>query len=59
MWEGMKVSAKYARNEPLGPSKTAAKEQENTERWLAERSLNWSLTEERNKIFVFYVMEKL
>ena len=40
MWEGMKVSAKYARKEPLGPSKTAAKEQENTERWLAERSLN-------------------
>ena len=27
MWEGMKVCAKYARNEPLGPSKTSDEEE--------------------------------
>jgi len=39
MWEGMKVCAKYARNEPLGPSKTSDEEEIMTNRWLAERSI--------------------
>ena len=39
MWEGMKVCAKYARNEPLGPSKTSNEEEIMTNRWLAERSI--------------------
>ena len=39
MWEGMKVCAKYARNEPLGPSKTSNEEEMMTNRWLAERSI--------------------
>ena len=39
MWEGMKVCAKYAREEPLGPSKTADEEEIHTNRWLAERAI--------------------
>ena len=35
MWEGMKVSAKYARNSELGPSKTAAEEQLHERTWLS------------------------
>ena len=36
MWEGMKVCAKYAREEPLGPSETADEEEIHTDRWLRE-----------------------
>ena len=35
MWEGMKVSAKYARNSELGPSKTASDEDIHERRWLS------------------------
>ena len=36
MWEGMKVSARYARKSELGPSKAAKKEELNERRWLAQ-----------------------
>lgn len=36
MWEGMKVSARYARKSELGPSKNAEKEELNERRWLAQ-----------------------
>ena len=36
MWEGMKVSARYARKSELGPSKAAEKEELNERRWLAQ-----------------------
>ena len=35
MWEGMKVSAKYARNSALGPSKTATEEEVRERVWLS------------------------
>jgi len=35
MWEGMKVSAKYARNTELGPSKTATEEKVHERKWLS------------------------
>ena len=35
MWEGMKVSAKYARNSGLGPSKTATEEEVRERVWLS------------------------
>ena len=35
MWEGMKVSAKYAKNSALGPSKTATEEDVLERVWLS------------------------